>query len=242
MKQCGKILILQGACLVACGALCAQAPPGPMAPPPPSVTASIPSPAKKPEVPARKDIFGAWRLNKDDSDDPRSRQSQDNSRSSGGSGGGPRIGFPGGGPGSGGGGPYGGGRRNPQDDTSERLGDMVNPVRELQMLQRNAQDPEVEMYDDRSHRHIFWTDGRKVEQKQKDPSMEEVSAKWDGTRLVTDEKAPKNGKMTRTFEVSGDGHQLMETVRVTDSKGNHPINVHYVYDAIEKSDLSFPPH
>jgi len=97
------------------------------------------------------------------------------------------------------------------------------------------------MYDDRSHRHIFYTDGRKIE-KQKDPGLEEISARWDGNRLVTDEKAPKNGKMTRTFELSADGRQLMETVRVTDSKGNHPITVNYVYDAIEKSDLSFPPH
>ena len=211
-----------------------------MGPPPPSVAATIPSPPKKPEVAARKNILGAWRFNKDESDDPRSRQSQDSGRNSGGGGyGGPRIGFPGGGPGGGGNGPYGGSRR-PQDDTSERLGELVNPVRELQMLQHNPNDPEVEMYDDRSHRHIFYTDGRKIE-KQKDPSLEEISARWDGNRLVTDEKAPKNGKMTRTFELSADGRQLMETIRVTDSKGNHPINVNYVYDAIEKSDLSFPP-
>jgi len=241
MKHHCRILILNGACLVLGGALWAQAPPGPMGPPPPSVTAGIPAPPKKPEVAARKNIFGAWRFNKDDSDDPRTRQSQDSGRSSGGGGyGGPRIGFPGGGPGGGGNGPYGGSRR-PQDDSSERLGDQVNPVREVQMLQRNPNDPEVEMYDDRSHRHIFYTDGRKIE-KQKDPGLEEISARWDGNRLVTDEKAPKNGKMTRTFELSADGRQLMETVRVTDSKGNHPITVNYVYDAIEKSDLSFPPH
>jgi hypothetical protein len=241
MKDYNRILILNGACLLAGSALWAQAPPGPMAAPPPSVTASIPGPPKKVEVPARKDIFGAWRFNKDESDDPRTRQSQDSGRSGGGGGyGGPRIGFPGGGPGGGGNGPYGGSRR-PEDDSSQRLGDLVNPVRELQMLQRNPNDPEVEMYDDRSHRHLFYTDGRKID-KQKDPSLEEISARWDGSRLVTDEKAPKNGKMTRTFELSQDGRQLTESIRVTDSKGNHPINVSYVYDAIEKSELSFPPH
>jgi hypothetical protein len=212
-----------------------------MGPPPPSVAATIPSPPKKPEVAPRKNIFGAWRFNKDESDDPRARRSQDSdNRGGGGYGGGPRIGFPGGGPGGGGSGPYGGSRR-PQDDPSERLGELVNPVRELQMLQHNPNDPEVEMYDDRSHRHIFYTDGRKIEKQQKDPSLEEVSARWDGNRLVTDEKAPKNGKMTRTFDLSADGRQLMEAVRVTDSKGNHPLTVNYVYDAIEKSDLSFPP-
>jgi hypothetical protein len=240
MKQYGRILMVSGAWLAGCGVLWAQAPPGPMGPPPAGSVATMPDPPKKKEVAARKNIFGAWRFDKDDSDDPRGRQSQDSGHSNGGGGyGGPRIGFPGGGPGSGG--PYGGQRRNPQDDTSERLGDQVNPVRELQMLQHDQNDPEVEMYDDRSHRHIFYTDGRKID-KQKDPTLEEVSARWDGSRLVTDEKAPHNGKMSRTFEVSSDGHQLLETVRVTDSKGNHPITVNYVYDAVEKSDLSFPPH
>lgn len=245
MNHFAKVLILNVVFFLGLSAVCGQAPPGPMTPPPPPPGAEPPPPPpKRPEVPARKDILGAWRFNKDDSDDPRDkihRSSDDSNRNPGGSGG-PRIGFPGGplgGPG-GGNGPYGGQRRT-QDDDSSRLGDLVNPVREFQVIRHNQGDPEVEMYDDREHRLIFYTDGRQIE-KQKDSSLQEISARWDGNRLVTDEKAPHNGKLTRTFEISSDGHQLLETIRVTDSKGNHPININYVYDAIETSSLSFPPH
>ena len=38
-------------------------------------------------------------------------------------------------------------------------------------------------------------------------------------------KARHNGKVSRTYELSADGKQLIETVHVTDSKGNHPVNV-----------------
>jgi hypothetical protein len=246
MNHFAKVLILNAAFFLGLSAVCAQAPPGPMTPPaPPPGAEPPPPPPKKPEVPARKDILGAWRFNKEDSDDPRDKihHSSDDSNRGGGGSGGPRIGFPGGpiGGQGGGNGPYGGQRRTSQDDDSARLGELVNPVRELQLIRHNQGDPEIEMYDDHDHRHIFYTDGRKID-KQKDPALEEISARWDGNRLVTDEKAPHNGKLTRTFEISSDGHQLLETIRVTDSKGNHPININYVYDAVETSSLSFPPH
>jgi hypothetical protein len=191
--------------------------------------------------------MGAWRFNKDESDDPRDRlrqaQSSDSSNPGGGHGG-PRVGFPGppmGGPGGSGGGGYGGHRNTTPDEESGRLGNMINPARELQLIRHSESDSEVEMFDDRGRRLIFYTDGRKIE-KQKDPSLEEISAHWEESKLVTDEKGPHNGKVTRNFEVSKDGRQLLETIRVTDSKGNHPINVNYVYDAVEASNLSFPPH
>jgi hypothetical protein len=242
MRHYRKILILYGVALLGFATLWAQAPPGPMGPPPPSVAASsAPPPPKKPEIPARKNIMGAWRFNKDDSDDPRDKLRQSKGSNSGGNPGGyggPRIGFPGG---PMGGGPYGGGGRQAQSDDSSRLGDLVNPAHDLQVLQHNPDDPEVDMLDDREHRHIFYTDGRKID-KQKDPSTEEVSAHWDDKRLVTDEKGPRNGKLSRTFELSSDGHQLLETVHVTDKNGNNPITINYVYDAIDPSNLSFPAH
>jgi hypothetical protein len=248
MKQLSRFLILNGACLIGVATLWAQAPPGPITPPPapPGSVASAPPPPKKKELPARRNILGAWRFNKDESDDPRQKahqQDPDGSNRGGGGYGGPRVGFPGGGGPMGGpggpGGPYGGHRT--QDDETSRMGELVNPVRELQVLHRNESDPEVEMIDDHERRHIFYTDGRKIE-KQKDPGLEEISARWDGDRLVTDEKGPHNGKISRTFEISSDGQQLLETIRVTDSKGNHPLTVNYVYDAIDTRELSFPPH
>ena len=247
MKKLGKIMILSGVCVFGSGLVLAQAPPGPLTPPPTQAASAQPAPAppKKPEVPARKDIMGAWRFNKDESDDPREKLRQareaDSGNRGGGGYGGPRVGWPGGGGPMGGGGGYGGHRSNSQDDDSSRLGDLVNPARELQLIRRSQNDPEVEMIDDRERRRIFYTDGRKIE-KQKDPGLEEISAHWEENKLVTDEKGPHNGKISRTLEVSSDGKQLLETVRATDSKGNHPITVQYVYDAVDPSSLSFQAH
>lgn len=247
MKQFGRLMILSGACLLGSGFVFAQAPPGPLIPPPSQASAGEPAPPppKKAEVPPRKNIVGAWKFNKDESDDPRDKMRQASSSTGGNSGGsggygGPRIGFPGG-PLGGPGGGYGGRRSNSQDDESSRLGDLINPARELQVIRHGDSDPQVEMIDDHERRHIFYTDGRKIE-KQKDPGLEEVSARWDDNKLVTDEKGPHNGKVSRTFELSSDGKQLLETIHVTDSKGNHPMTVNYVYDAVDPSSLSFPAH
>jgi hypothetical protein len=238
MKQLHRVLILSVACLLVCGFLYSQAPPGPITPPPADPNAPPPPPPpKKPEIPARKSIMGFWRFNKDESDDGRaklaqSRQGDNTNRGNGGGGyGGPRIG----GPWPGGGGPYGGGPRPQGGDVSDNMGDFVNPPREIKLSQKFDSDPEVTMNDDREHRTTFYTDGRKID-KQKDPDNKEVSARWDDKRLVTDEKGSHNGKVTRTFELSPDGKQLFESIHITDSKGNHPINVQYVYDAAQETD------
>jgi len=235
MKHTSKILMAGGTCLLACGLLCSQAPPGPLTPPPPDPNAPVaPPPPKKPEMPGRKSIIGFWRFNKDESDDGRaklrqSREGDNSNRGNGGGGyGGPRVSGPW--PGSGGGYPH------PQGgDISDSMGDFVNPPREMKFSQKFEDDPEVLMSDDREHHTSFYTDGRKIE-KQKDPDNKQVSARWEDKKLVTDEKGSHGGKVTRTFELSPDGRQLFETVHVTDSKGNHPVNVQYVYDAAEETD------
>jgi len=242
MRQQSRTILLAGACLLGSGSLPAQAPPGPMTPPP-SVTSNTepgpPPPPKRPELPPRKSIMGTWRINKDESDDGRRKlqhaKDADNTNRGNGPYGssGPRVGgpWPGGYPGSGGG--------YPRDNSSDydQMGDIVNPPREIKFVQRQSDDPEVELFDDRDHRRMFYTDGRKL-QKSKGPDYEEIAAKWDGTKLVTDEKGAHNGKITRTFEVSPDGKQLIETVHVSDSKGNHPATVTYVYDAIDEREFS----
>ena len=236
MKQVNKILLLSATCLVLSGMLGAQAPPGPLTPPPPDPNTPVaPPPPKKPQVKPRTSILGSWKFNKDESDDGRARLSQsregDNSnRGNGGGGyGGPRIS----GPWPGGGGGYGGPR--PQGDISDSMGDFVNPPREINLSQKFDNDPEVMLKDDREHRTSFFTDGRKLE-KEKTSDYKQVSARWDDKKLVTDEKGSHNGKVSRTFELSSDGKQLIETVHVTDSKGTHPVNVQYVYDATDEND------
>ena len=248
MRQFGRAVVASGACLVCAWAAKAQAPPGPLAPPPSEVSSTnAPAPPaipKKPEVRPRPNILGDWQFNKDESDDARqklknSREADNSNRGSNNGGyGGPRMG--GGWPGGPmGGGPYGGGgypRSSGGSDDYDRLGDLVNPPHELRLSQKYDKDPEVQMVDDREHKRAIFTDGRKLE-KSKDPAYEEIAAHWDGNKLVTDEKASHNGKMSRTYEVSPDGKQLWETVHITDSKGNHPVTVRYVYDAVDKAQL-----
>jgi hypothetical protein len=234
MKHLNTIWISSAACLMVCGMLSAQAPPGPLTPPPADPHASVaPPPPKAPEVKPRTNILGVWKFNKDESDDGRtklqqSKQADNSNRGNGGGGyGGPRIGWPG----MGGGG-YGGPRAG--GEISDSMGDLVNPPREMKLTQKFDNDPEVLLSDDREHRTSFFTDGRKLE-KDKDPDNKQVTAHWDDKKLVTDEKGAHNGKISRTYELSQDGKQLIETVHVADSKGNHPVNVQYIYDATNDS-------
>jgi hypothetical protein len=243
MKRHGRTIILAGTCLLGSGLVSAQAPPGPMTPPPSTAASADPAPPpppKKPEVAPRKSIYGTWRINRDESDDGRrklqkAKETQNTNRGNGPYGsGGPRIGgpWPGGYPGGGGGG-------YPHDNSSDydQMGDIVNPPREIKFMQPQPDDPSVELTDDREHRRMFYTDGRKL-QKTKGPDYEEIAAKWDGNKLVTDEKGAHNGKVSRTYELSQDGKQLIETVHVSDSKGNHPATVQYVYDAIDEREFN----
>lgn len=244
MKQVTRFLVLSGAWLLGSAILCAQAPPGPLTPPPAdAASASAPAPAPpKPEVKPRKNVLGMWKFNKDESDDGRaklrqSREAENTNRGSGSGGyGGPHVGWPGGPMG----GPGYGGQPYPQGggDQADRLGEIVNPPREMRLSQNYDKDPEVLLSDDRQHRTAFFTDGRKLE-KEKDPSYKEVAAHWDGNNLVTDEKGAHGGKLSRTFELSPDGKQLIENIRVSDSKGNHAVTVRYVYDATDESGNSY---
>src|SRR5271165_1189062 len=123
MKTVEAVKILAGALGLLCwacpGFLRAQAPPGPLpqvqskdaAPAPPSIK-------PKPQLPPRQSILGAWKLNRDDSDDPRQKmQDARGSSSQGGYGG---RGHGGGGyPGGGGGGRGGYGGRGQSSESDE---------------------------------------------------------------------------------------------------------------------------
>jgi hypothetical protein len=73
------------------------------------------------------------------------------------------------------------------------------------------------------------TDGRKL-QKSKDANYQEIAAKFEGNRLVTEEKTPRGDKMSRTFELSEDGRQLYETLHMTSGRNNTPLVTRFVYD------------
>jgi len=227
----------------------AQAPPGPIVPPQQSQQSRQsqppppPPPARpKPQVQPRTNLAGNWKLNRDESDDPRTRlrdaQRDDGGRNSGGY---PGGGYPGGGypggypggqgggfpfPGSGGGGPYGGrgGGQDPEDN--QRLQQLIQPASAFSI---DLKDPEVDLTDDGSRELIFYTDGRKLK-KSVDDSRQEIAAHWNGRQLVSDEKSPLGGKMNRTFELSSDGRQLYENLHIDSSRSRSPLDIRYVYD------------
>src|SRR5258708_19194734 len=111
MRQARILLIFSGVGLVLTGVAAAQAPPGPIAPVASQGPANEPPPPPPVKIVPRTNILGAWKLNRDESDDPKARSNQrkvnDPNQGHGGNSG-PRIGFPGGGMGGHG---MGGGQR-----------------------------------------------------------------------------------------------------------------------------------
>jgi hypothetical protein len=203
----------------------AQAPSGPITAAPsqtaPATAANGSNPAPLP--PPRTTILGAWKFNPDDSDDPRKRR-QDSSGSNGGNSGGGHGRMGGGYPGGGHGG-YGR-RGGESDEERQKMREFFTPAKAITLSMTGA---EVDLMDDRDRKRAFMTDGRKLK-KSKEENYQEIAAKFDGKRLVTDEKNPRGGKMSRTFELSSDGRELYETLRMTTGRNNTPFVIRYVYD------------
>lgn len=141
-------------------------------------------------------------------------------------------------PDAGGGIPRGGGGRTAEDPKLEPL---VYPARTLMVVLKHAAGvgaqlivpAEVDMTDEDFNETIFYTDGRQVP-KSVDHTHIAVPAHWEGSQLVTDEKSPLGGKMSRIFELSKDGRQIVETLHVGHGK-REPITIRYVYDATNAS-------
>src|SRR5258708_4123569 len=210
----------------------AQAPAGPLPaaqPQPPSSPEARPQEQSAPVKP-RSSILGAWKLNRHESDDARKKM-QDARGASGGGGGGGRGGVRMGSPGMGGGplgGRGGGGGGGESDEDRQRMQGVVEPARSLTVAEAKK-DVEVDVFDDQQRKTAIFTDGRKLE-KSKDANNQEVAAHWEGNRLVTEEKSPDGQKMSRTYELSYDGTQLYETLRLTKGRSNSQISIRYVYD------------
>jgi hypothetical protein len=208
----------------------AQAPPGPI---PQARSQDAPPPAPRPQVQKapvqpRTSILGAWKLDRDDSDDPRKKMQEARSdQGNGGYGGNRRMG--GGYPGGGGG--YGGrrmGQQGESDEDRQRMQELLNPPNTLTVAEAKK-DVEVDLFDDQGRKRALFTDGRKL-QKPKDLNYQEIAAHWDDKRLVTDEKNPRGGKMSRSYELSYDGTQLYETLHMPTGRSNTPLTIRYVYD------------
>lgn len=217
-------LWILGLCFVP-SLLQAQAPPGPLPGGTPKDSAPDARPApSRPLVKPRDTILGPWKLNTDESEDPRQKMQQIQRNRGGYGGGGPRVG---GYPGRGGYGRPGG--ESQQDQ--QRMQQLMRPANSLALSMTGA---EVDVVDDQDRKLALITDGRKL-QKAKDSSAQEVAAHWEGKSIVTEEKDPRGNKMSRQFELSNDGRQLYETIHMTVGRSGSPLVVRYVYDAAEGS-------
>ena len=226
------LIVFSGLSLVLSSANYAQAPAGPLpaAPPqpaPPSASSSAARPQEQtPQQKPRTVILGAWKLNRDESDDPRKKTQEARSPNGGSRGGygGRRGGVGGGYPG----GPHGGygGRGGESDEERQKMQELFTPANAIMLSMTGA---EVDLTDDRNRKRAFITDGRKL-QKSKDANYQEIAAKWEGHRLVTEEKDPRGNKMSRTFELSYDGMQLYETLHMTVGRNSTPLVIRYVYE------------
>ena len=227
MKREGQILGIGmwiGLVLAVPLTLPAQAPPGPLpgaTPQPPPAGARTQE--QIPQVQPRTSIFGEWKLNRDESEDARKKIQNARGGNRSGS---RRMGGPGMG-----GGPYGGrrvGSRGESDEERERMQELFRPAGSLTIAEAKK-DAEVDIFDDQQRKRAFFTDGRKL-QKSEGGTYQEIAAHWDGPRLVSNEKDPRGRKISRTYELSYDGTQLYETLRLPIGRSESLISIRYVYD------------
>jgi len=223
-----SFLGMTGALLACSQSVWAQAPPGPVTAAPTQSAPTARPQEQAPLPPPRQSILGGWRINRDESDDPRQRM-QDSRGSNGGGYGGRRGG--GGWPGGGGYGGRRGGYTGESDEERQKMHELLSPPATMTLSMTGA---EVDLQDDHDRKRAFMTDGRKLK-KSKDDHYQEIAAKWAGNRLVTDEKSPRGGKMSRSFELSPDGRQLYENLHIEGSgRNNRTLEMHYVYDIPRK--------
>jgi hypothetical protein len=186
------------------------------------------------QAPDKPSIAGAWTLNKEASDSTPARESGDQGddkgsggyRGSGRGGGYGRRGGGGGGFGRMGGGGGGGGRANPEDVARMRdaMRDLASPSDHLTITQTDSMIV-ITSADGRTMR--LSPDGKKI----KDENTKiERKTKWDGPRLVSEINGLGPGKMTQSFSVDPERHQLHVVLQIERGRSGQPRTISHVYD------------
>jgi hypothetical protein len=175
-------------------------------------------------------LDGAWTLNKDLSDEPPAPQSREGGdqgsgrghggygRGGGGFGGGMRGGR------GGGGGMRGG---NPEDAARMRnaLHDIMTAPDHL-TITRTESMIVITAQDGRTTR--LSADGKKTKNEN---TKVERKTKWDGDKLVSEIDGLGPAKITETYTVDPEKHQLSVTVQTAASHNRPAMTLHRVYDA-----------
>ena len=177
-------------------------------------------------------LVGAWTLNKELSDavPARGDRGGDDGRARGE--GGRRGGYGGGGRGGFGGRGMGRGQRggeapiNPEDSARMRdaMRDVMEPSDRLTVVQTESMVL-ITGADGRTTR--LSPDGRKI--KDENTGVERKT-KWDGGKLVSEISGLGPGKMTQTFAVDSESHQLRVSVQMEGGRSRQPRTITHVYD------------
>jgi hypothetical protein len=194
--------------------------------------ASVHSPAQTTE---KTSIAGAWILNKESRDASpgaeRGEPGDTNERERGDRGAGRGGGFGrrgGGGFGRMGVGGGGGGRADPEEVARMRdaMRDLMNPSDHLTITQTDSMIV-ITSADGRTMR--LSPDGKKI----KDENTKiERKTKWDGPKLVSEISGLGPGRMTQTFSVDPERHQLNVVVQMEGGRSGQPRTVAHVYDPV----------
>jgi hypothetical protein len=183
------------------------------------------------QVPDRPSIAGAWTLNRDLSDRPADRaddrDADDRGRRGGGYGRGGGFGRGGGGLGRGGYGRGGGVPGDPEEVARVRdaMRDIMNPPDHLVITDTGSMIV-VTGPDGRTIR--LSPDNRKV----KDENTKiERKTRWDEGRLVSEISGVGRGKITETYAIDRDLHQLRLTVQMEGGRSGQGRTLTHVYDA-----------
>ncbi|HZT77707.1 MAG TPA: hypothetical protein VFA27_13730 [Vicinamibacterales bacterium] len=180
-------------------------------------------------------IAGAWTLNKDLSDQPVDRSNRgngsDGNRGFGG-GGRRRGGFGGGGFGGGGYGGRGGGQPQMDPETAQRLRDAMrdftNPPEQITITQTDSMVV-ITNADGRTTR--LSPDGKKI--KDENTGIERKT-KWDTGKLVSEISGPNGLKVTQTYALNPELHQLRLTTQIEGGRGGQARTFSTVYDAADQ--------
>jgi len=184
-------------------------------------------------------LAGAWTLNKEASDQaPAPGDQRDGDRQGGngryGGGGGRHGGFGGGGRGGygggGGRGGYGGGGgANADPEQMARMRDamrqLMNPPEHLTITQT---DTMVVITEPDGHTTRLSPDGKKV--KDENTNIERKT-KWDGGKLVSEINGLGRGKVTQTYSVDPEHHELRIALQMESGRGGLPRTITHVYEA-----------
>jgi hypothetical protein len=173
-------------------------------------------------------LAGTWKLNKDQSDDPRQKMQEAAAQQ----GGGGRGGW-----GGGGGGGMGAGQRGAGQGGGQR-GGMMQDYSELTITQTNAT---TQVTGD-SGRVLASTDnsaGNSPTAGSNNSADSDANrnsppaAQWQGSQLVVTEQM-RRGTTTRTYELSPDGKQLYVTTKIDNPRFSQPVTIRFVYDPVKQ--------